>query len=63
MWKLLDAQLGKTRFFAANELTVGGIAFGNAVHRWYLFKIERPELPNLRAWCERLAYRKVIMGK
>jgi glutathione S-transferase len=66
VWKILDAQLAETRFVAGSELTVGDIAFGNAIHRWYLFKIERPALPQLRNWydrlCERPAYRKHILG-
>ncbi|OGA52737.1 MAG: hypothetical protein A3F74_25465 [Betaproteobacteria bacterium RIFCSPLOWO2_12_FULL_62_58] len=52
---------------AGNELTVSDIALGNAINRWFALKTGRPELPNLRAWyerlCERPAYRKVIMGQ
>jgi len=64
-WAILDAQLARTAFVAGAQLTVGDIAFGNAIHRWYRYPIERPALPNLRAWygrlCERPAYRMNIL--
>ncbi|MCE9639226.1 MAG: glutathione S-transferase family protein [Betaproteobacteria bacterium] len=64
VWKMLDAQLAKTPFVAGSELTVGDIAMGNAIHRWYKFPIERPDLTNLKAWygrlCARPAYQKHI---
>lgn len=67
VWKMLDTQLAKTPFVVGNELTVGDIAFGNAIHRWFIFKIERPQLPHLRAWyerlCQRPAYRKHVIGE
>ncbi len=64
VWKMLEPQLATTQFVAGNELTVGDIALGNAIHRWYKFPIERPHLPHLQAWYERLcarpAYQKHI---
>jgi glutathione S-transferase len=65
VWKMLDTQLAKTPFVAGSELTVGDIALGNAIHRWFKFPLERPHLPNLKAWYERLcarpAYQKHII--
>ncbi len=64
VWKMPDAQLAKTPFVAGDELTVGDIALGNAIHRWFKFPIERPELTHLRKWydrlCERPAYQTHI---
>ena len=64
-WAILDAQLARTAFVAGAQLTVGDIAFGNAIHRWYLYPIERPALPHLSAWyerlCQRPAYRRNIL--
>jgi glutathione S-transferase len=57
VWKLLDTQLAKTPFVAGADVTVGDIALGNAIHRWFKFPIERPELPKLREWYERLCTR------
>jgi len=50
-------QLATIAFLADVELTVGDISLGNAIHRWFKFPIERPNLPNLKAWYERLCTR------
>ena len=64
VWKMLDTQLAKTPFAAGQDLTVGDIALGNAIHRWFKFAIDRPDLPSLKMWYERLctrsAYQKHI---
>ena len=66
VWKMLDTQLAKTPFVSGKELSVGDIALGNAIHRWFKFPLERPNLPNLKAWyehlCTRPAYQKHIIG-
>lgn len=63
-WKILDGQLAKTPFVAGKDLSVGDIALGSAVYRWFEAPIERPALPHLQAWYQRLrersAYRKYI---
>jgi glutathione S-transferase len=61
VWAILDAQLAKAPFVAGDELTVGDIAMGNAIHRWYKFQIPRPDLKNLRAWYERFLARPAYM--
>jgi len=67
VWKMLDAQLAKTPFVAGTDLTVGDIALGNAIHRWFKFPLERPPLQNLQAWyarlCQRPAYQQHIAGQ
>ncbi len=44
---------------------VGDVALGPAVYRWLNIEIERPELPNLQSYHERLAerpaYQKSVM--
>jgi glutathione S-transferase len=30
---------------------------GTLIYRWFAFPIERPELPNLRAWYDRMHQR------
>ncbi len=64
VWKMLDTQLASSPFVAGKDLTVGDIALGNAIHRWYKFPVERPSLPHLQAWydrlCARPAYQKHI---
>jgi glutathione S-transferase len=64
VWRILEAQLAKTPFVAGTDLTVGDIALGNAIHRWFKFPIERPPLQHLQAWyarlCQRPAYQQHI---
>ncbi|MFQ5995604.1 MAG: glutathione S-transferase family protein, partial [Acidiferrobacterales bacterium] len=43
----IENQLGVTEYIAADQWTMGDIAIGLRVHRWYLFDIERPEMPNI----------------
>jgi glutathione S-transferase len=63
-WQMLEGALGDRAYVAGAELTVGDIALGNAIHRWHRLPIERPPLPRLQAWHERLrkrpAYDKYI---
>jgi len=56
-WKILDAQLADQPFVAGGALTVGDIALGNAVHRWFKLPIDHPQLPSLKAWYGRLCSR------
>ena len=63
---MLDAQLAKAPFVAGSNLTIGDIALGNAVRGWFSLPIERPALPNVKAWYDRLrarpAYMKNVAG-
>lgn len=63
-WKILDARLADRPYVGGATLTMGDIALGNAIHRWFRLPIERPELANLRPWydrlCERPAYRQYV---
>ena len=63
-WKILDAQLSKRAFVTEDSLTMADIALGNAVHRWFRLPLERPSLPQVKAWyarlCERPSYRDRI---
>jgi glutathione S-transferase len=36
---------------------MGDIALGNAIHRWYKLPVERPDLPHVKAWYDRLCKR------
>ena len=57
VWAIVDRQLAQHPYLAGDDLTVGDIALGNAIHRWYKFDIPRPPLAALRAWYERLLAR------
>lgn len=55
---LLDAQLEHTQAFVAGErFTLVDIVLGLATHRWLATPLERPTLPALQHWFERVAAR------
>jgi glutathione S-transferase len=56
MAKILDAALAD-RMYVAGSFTMGDIPIGCEVQRWIRLPIERPKLPNLEAWFERLCAR------
>jgi glutathione S-transferase len=56
-WTLLDHELSARPYVAGATLTLADIALGNSIHRWLNFPIERPVLPHLRAWYDRIATR------
>ncbi|GMQ77116.1 MAG: glutathione S-transferase [Gammaproteobacteria bacterium] len=64
-YRLLDAQLSKHGYVAAEHMTMADIPTGSTLYRYFNMPIERPELPNLERWygllCERDAYRKWVM--
>lgn len=62
---ILDAHLRGNEYVAGPSLTMGDIALGSIVYRWLQLEIERPDLPSLLAWHERLegrpAYKRTVM--
>ncbi len=64
-WRVLEAQLAGRRFVGGDRLTIGDIPVGATCYRYLGLPIERPSLPNLEAWYERLkqrpAYREHVM--
>jgi len=62
---VLDAHLEDNEYVAGSSLTMGDIALGSIVYRWLELDIERPDVPSLRTWHERLAgrtaYQKTVM--
>ena len=58
MFRVLDAHLTGRDYIAGNRLTIGDIPAGAMTYRWYGLDIERPDLPGLRAWYERLTHRQ-----
>jgi glutathione S-transferase len=63
--QILDAHLAGRDFVGGSAFTMGDIALGCGAWRWMALPIERPPLPQLQRWFERLAarpaYRKVVM--
>ena len=64
MLGMVDAALAGRAYFGGKQLTMGDIPLGCHVQLWMRLPIERPRLPNLEAWfqrlCERPAYRKIV---
>ena len=58
-WRLLDAHLGHGRpYVEGASLTLADIALGAYARRWFGVEVEnRPDLPRLQAWYERLVGR------
>jgi glutathione S-transferase len=63
-WTILDRGLTGRDFAGGDAFTIGDIPAGCQAWRWFNLPIERPDLPHLRAWFERLmtrpAYRKHV---
>ena len=62
---LLDDHLESRGYVAGDSLTIGDVALGSTIYRWLTLDIDRPPLPNLEAWHDRLqerpAYREHVM--
>jgi glutathione S-transferase len=56
MAKILDAALAN-QMYVAGAFSMGDIPIGCEVQRWMRLPIERPALPHLEAWFERLCAR------
>jgi glutathione S-transferase len=55
LWRMVEEQLGRGDYLAGASLTLADICVGIWAYRWHAFPVERPGLPRLKAWCERLA--------
>ena len=62
---LLDRHLADNEHVVGSSFTMGDVALGSTVYRWLNMEIERPEMPNLVAWHDRLsgrpAYQRSVM--
>lgn len=65
MFAIVDAALSRQRWLSGNEFGIGDIPVGVYAHTFYTLNVERPDLPHLREWYERLtardAYRTSVM--
>jgi len=53
----IEKTLAEQFFLAGDELTLADITVGALAHRWFGLPVERPNLPQLRQWYERLCTR------
>lgn len=57
LWGVLDRHLRDNPHPACGRLTLSDIALGNSIYRWFAFPIERPDMPGLRDWYDRISQR------
>jgi glutathione S-transferase len=61
---MLDQRLAKMPYLGGVALTYADIVAGTAMYRWMTMPIDRPAMPGLEAWYERLlerpAFRKAV---
>jgi glutathione S-transferase len=57
VYGILEAVLSRQDYVAGPEITVADLAIGVHAHRWLSFDIQRPPMPGVRAWYERLLAR------
>lgn len=57
---ILDQSLATQPYVAGQAFTMADIPLGLAAFRWYNMEIERPSMPNVDAWFERLSARPAM---
>jgi glutathione S-transferase len=53
-YALLEPPLAAHPYIAGEHLTLADIVWGVHVHRWFVMPVDRPDMPHLRAWYDRL---------
>jgi glutathione S-transferase len=56
-WTIVEDAVKDRPYLAGDHLSLAEIVLGTQIYRWFAFPIERPELPNLRAWYDRMHQR------
>ncbi|AOL20961.1 glutathione S-transferase [Xanthomonas citri pv. malvacearum] len=60
-----DAALAQQPYLSGGRFAMGDIPLGSFIYAWFEMPIERPELPHLQAWYQRLrarpAYQRGVM--
>jgi len=59
-FRIIDAQLGGSRFIAGDHFSMGDIPIGVHAHRWHLYDIERPPMANLARWHAEIGNRRAF---
>ena len=57
-WTVLNSRLEGRDYIMGERFTMADIAFGPHVYRWFSYPVDRPDLPHLRAWYDRLCTRE-----
>ncbi len=56
-WTIVEDALEAGPFLAGDQLTLAEVVMGMLVYRWHAFPLERPPLPRLKSWHERMRER------
>jgi glutathione S-transferase len=56
-WTIVEDAVADRPYLAGAQLSLAEIVLGTQIYRWFAFAVERPELPNLRTWYDRLHQR------
>lgn len=60
--QILDTQLARTgAYVAGHSFTLADVVLGLSANRWYMTPMERPDLPAVNSWFERLSQRPAFM--
>lgn len=57
LWSMVERQLERGPYIAGADFTLADVVLGMFGHRWHVYPIERPALPRLKAWYERIGER------
>lgn len=64
-FQLLETRLSDQPYLAGDQLSMGDIVVGSSLYRFYTMEFDRPDLPALAAYYDRLsqrdAYRRTVM--
>jgi glutathione S-transferase len=63
VWGWIDARLAVSRFICGDRMTIADMAWGVHAHRWLNMDFDRPDLPHLRPWYDRLLERESFRTK
>ncbi len=63
MLAVVERNLASSAFLAGDTLTLADIAHGPLLHRWFALPVERPDLPDLRAYYDRLLERPAYVAR
>lgn len=56
-FRIMDGQLRQTPYLAGKAFSYADIVAGASLYRWFSMEIERPAMPGVEAWHERLKAR------
>jgi glutathione S-transferase len=56
-WTIADDAVAESPYLAGPDLSLAEIVLGTQIYRWFTFPIERPSMPKLRAWYDRMRER------